>query len=330
MSKQVKKIKNRKISKQMSMSIVMVIVSVVILSISTYAWFLITNTPKAENITLMADTLGDLKIADIDDEGNPLEYGDEIDLTNTTDVKSYLSPVTTKDGISFFSPIYFEGKVTDLKEETDENRLHTKYVYEKEFYLRAGEAKENVDADKAKNYDIFLVGTSTDTTNGCYMVQNSMDTTGNVITAANSLRVSLTFENVIIDGVASDEKITVIYEPNCDKENEGEDGVNRAYFSYAGTDTESDKFGTYTTIQQYYDRSFVPNSNIQSRSEALCTIKEGEDVKVTMRIWLEGMDEDCVNEIAADEILGQIQFISEENLEQFEEETTEEETTASN
>ena len=171
----------------MSMSIVMVIVSVVILSVSTYAWFLITNTPKVENISLMADTLGDLKIADIKQDGTPDVYQDEIDLENKTDVKSYLSPVTTKDGINFFSPVYFEGEVSVLKAEIDEKRLHTKYVYEKEFYLRAGEEKQKVDQNKAKNYDIFLVGTSTDLANGCYMVKNSNNNTGDVKTAANSL-----------------------------------------------------------------------------------------------------------------------------------------------
>ena len=121
MSKKVGKTNNRRISKQMSMSIVMVIVSVVILSVSTYAWFLITNTPKVENISLMADTLGDLKIADIKQDGTHDTYGDKLDLQGKTDVKSYLSPVTTKDGINFFSPIYFEGKVEELKEETEEN-----------------------------------------------------------------------------------------------------------------------------------------------------------------------------------------------------------------
>ena len=31
-----------------------------------------------------------------------------------------------------------------------------------------------------------------------------------------------------------------------------------------------------------------------------------------MRIWIEGMDEDCDNEIAADKMKGQIQFVSQE------------------
>lgn len=316
--------RRKKMSKQMSMSIIMVIVSLVILSISTYAWFLITNSPKAQNITLTADTLGDLKIADITAEDTPDTYGDSIDLTDTTGMKSYLSPVTTKDGLTFFSPEYSEGNVVGLNEETDETRLHTKYVYEKTFFLRAGKEKSEVDQNKAKNFDIYLVGTTTDSSNGCYMRQkNTSGTDGSEITAANSLRVSLTFE-----GGITGETVTVIYEPNVDKDNGGVAGTNMAFYRYVGAD--KDEYGAYSTIQQNYDKSFVPNSNVASRSVALDTIKEGEDIKVTMRIWLEGMDKDCMNDIAADQIIGQLQFISEENLNQFETGETETETTNGN
>ncbi len=297
----------KKMSKQMKMSVIMVIVSLFILSVSTYAWFLITNTPKVENISLTADTLGDLKIADTKKNGMPGTYGDKIDLADSSGVKTYLSPVTTKNGITFFSPVYLEGAVASLNKETDENRLHSKYVYEKTFYLRAGGEKDEIDQEQAKNYDIFLVGTSANSNNGSYMKQKGKSTSGNEITAANSLRISLTFE-----GGITGKAVTVIYEPNADRDNKGVEGTNMAFYTYNGKD--ADKYGAYATIQQNYDRSFVSNSNNPSRSIALDTIREGEDVKVTMRIWLEGMDKDCVNEIAADEIIGQIQFISEENL----------------
>ena len=45
-------------------------------------------------------------------------------------------------------------------------------------------------------------------------------------------------------------------------------------------------------------------------SEKLFTIKEDEDVLVTMLVWIEGTDDDCTNSIQMDEIIGNIQFIS--------------------
>lgn len=304
-----KKKKRLNLTKRTIMTILMIGISVLTISISAFAWFLITNTPKVENIELTADTIGTLMIAD--DVGNkPGEYSDTLDLQGKVKNSTYLSPVTTKDGLTFFAPIYTENKVTDLKKETNKTILDTKYVYEKTFYLRAGEDASQVDEDKAKIYDIYLVGSSADSNNGCYVRQKGTDGDGNEITAANSIRVSLTFE-----GGNSGDKVTVIYEPNSDKDNKGIEGKNMAYFAYGGADKAWKEYGAYKTIQQDYDKSFTANSNVSSRSTVLDTITEGKDIKVTMRIWLEGMDKDCVNQVAADEIIGQIQFGSEERFE---------------
>ncbi len=305
----VKKRKRLNLTKRTVMTMLMIGISIITISISAFAWFLITNTPKVENIELTADTIGMLQIAD-DAGGKPAEYKDTLDLQGKVKNSTYLSPVTTKDGISFFAPIYTENKVTDLRKETDKNVLGTKYVYEKTFYLRAGKDSTEVDEDKAKMYDIYLIGSSADTNNGCFIKQKDTKGKGNEITAANSVRVSLTFE-----GGNSGEAVTVIYEPNTDKDNKGVKGKNMAYFDYKGKDSNSKEYGAYATIQQNYDKSFTPNSNISSRSVVLDTITEGKDIKVTMRIWLEGMDKDCVNQVAADEIIGQIQFGSEERFE---------------
>ena len=58
-----KRKKQLNITKRTMMTIVMIGISVLTISISAFAWFLITNTPKVENIQLTADTLGTLKIA---------------------------------------------------------------------------------------------------------------------------------------------------------------------------------------------------------------------------------------------------------------------------
>lgn len=304
-----KRKQRREISKQTLMTMIMVVVSVATISISTYAWFLITNTPKAEQLTLTADTIGDLKIADVGTNG-PAEYANSLDLRNNVNNSTYLSPSTTKDGLNFFSPVYEEGAVVDLKAITEADLLNTKYVYEKVFYLRAGKHQDEVDQAKAKNYDIFLVGTSTNPANGCYI----KDLNGEQLSAANAIRVSLTFEGGITG------KKTVIYEPNAELHNKignvegGSFNIDKAVV----TVQTANEYGVYDTIKQNSDKSFVGSvDNGSTRSIPLYTIREGDDIEVTMRIWLEGMDMDCVNQIAEDKILGQLQFISEENLAQF-------------
>lgn len=331
--------KRNKTSKQMSLSIIMVIVSLIVLSVSTYAWFMITNTPKVKEITLSADTLGDLKIADtkknevtgedlVDADGNktPGNYGDEVDLTGVKMDNLYLSPCTTKDGLSFFKPIYTEGEVTGVEKVTDESQLHKKYIYEKDFYLKAG--GETVTAGAEKKYDIFFVGYSTKDGSGTYVDDKEKAE----ITASNAIRISFTFS-----GGNLENPVTVIYEPNSDRDNKGiteamgeaDDTKIANMANFVMNDPDAAEYGTigemygtdtpkakgYSTIKQFYeDHSFVPNSGIKTRSTSLVTIKEGEDIYVTMRVWLEGTDKDCTDGVAADRIVGQIQFVSEENI----------------
>lgn len=315
----------KRTSKQMCLSIAMVIVSLVVLSVTTYAWFLITNTPKVKKLGLNADTLGDLKIADVKVQNNvqkPGSYGDEIDLSGVTMDNLYLSPCTTKDGKAFFKPVYTEGQVTGVEQITDTVQLHKKYVYEKDFYLKAGGKAET---GREKDFDIFFVGYSTKSGSGTYVNDKDSDK----ITASNAIRISFTFTE------GNKKPVTVIYEPNCDMDNGGitESGAsgsqtaNMADFVMSSPDaqeygTKGEKYGTktpkekgYSTIKQNHNRhSFVPDSGNETRSTSLVTIKEGKDIHVTMRVWLEGTDKDCMDGVAADKLVSQIQFISEEHL----------------
>ena len=54
------------------------------------------------------------------------------------------------------------------------------------------------------------------------------------------------------------------------------------------------------------------NAELKAQSQPICTITEGVDVEITLRMWVEGMDKDCMHDIAADKMIGQIQFISKE------------------
>ncbi|MBE5926806.1 MAG: hypothetical protein E7270_07585 [Lachnospiraceae bacterium] len=266
---------------------------IVIGTTGVYAWFSVSNRARVENLALIADHQGNLRIAD--DTGNgPGEYKDTLSLTETNEngLNTILSPVTTMDGVKFFSPEYNPSTQTveSVSEITDHEELTKFYVYEKTFYLRAGTDDRETIANINRKYDVALYGVnSTNKVNGCYMYQSEGE---NGDTAANSIRVSFTLE----DGT------TYIYEPNCDVNNtddtRAKDAVNIVY-------------GRYDTYRQRENGVFEisPKAN---ESEKLFTIDENVDIKVTMRIWIEGTDVDCTNSIAADNILGQIQFVSTE------------------
>lgn len=277
--------------------VLMALLLVVVGSVGTYAWFSVSNRARVENLALIADHSGNLQIAD--DLGNgPGTYSDVLDLTKATGASemanTILSPVTTKDGVNFFAPDYnsLTQSVDSVTAITNRQELNKYYIYEKTFYLKAGAVNSNNVGAIKRVYDIALYGVNNNNrNNGCFIYQPSAQ--GD--TAANSIRISFTLDN----------GTSYIYEPNYDvhnlDNNRAHDGVNNEY-------------GRYRTYQQRSNGSFVvsPKTN---ESEKLFTINENVDVKVTMRIWIEGTDIDCTNSIGADSIAGQIQFISTERKE---------------
>lgn len=281
--------------------LLMCLLYLAVLSTATYAWFTMNNKPKVLNLALSAAAAGDLLIAD-DLGGGPGEYDEELDLKTATQKfpmdEVQLNPVTTADGEVFYAPVYTGKTVTDVKEITDLDELNQQYVYEKTFYLKAGSLKnsrgERVTRGAMKTYEIMLLGPERagEEVSGCSIRQaDGASSTVPGDTAANSIRVSFEVEGQDI----------VIWEPNSDRHNSD---TEKAIDNVRGT------YGTYKTLQQTSDGGFIGGE--EGNSEKLFEIEEEQDVKVTMRVWMEGTDEDCTNSNELDELIGNIQFISSE------------------
>ncbi len=281
--------------------LLMCLLYLAVLSTATYAWFTMNNKPKVLNLALSAAAAGDLMIAD-DLGGGPGEYDEELDLKTATQKfpmeEVLLNPVTTKDGQMFYAPVYTGKAVSDVKEITDQDELNQQYVYEKTFYLKAGSLKNSkgkrVSQGAMKTYEIMLLGPEQagEEVSGCWVRQaDGVTSTTPGDTAANSIRISFEVEGQEI----------AIWEPNSDKHNSDPEKA---------IDNVKDSYGTYKTLQQTSDGNFVNGE--EGNSEKLFEIEEEQDVKVTMRVWMEGTDEDCTNSNELDEIIGNIQFISSE------------------
>jgi len=291
------KTKNRKKKIRLMLTICLLIMA---LSGVTYAWFEQGNRLKVTNLSLMASGSEILEIAD--DLGNgPGEYESKLDL-NVTEGK--LEPVTTKNGTSFYAPVYVGNTVVSVKPITDDKQLDL-YIYEKSFYLRVRQNTDSEDGiivSEGKVYDVFLAGTSTNLENGGTHVYQLPDVNGGTTeldTAVNAIRIS--FE--LGDGTV------VIYEPNADRTNRD---TNRA------EDQVKNEYGRYETYKQAMDGRFMDSENSQN-SPKLFQMKENEDVKVTMRVWIEGTDLDCTDSIAWDKMMAMFEFFSKEVSDQNEE-----------
>lgn len=267
---------------------------VAVLSTATYAWFTLNNKPRVFNLALTAGGAADLLIAD-DLGGGPGEYSDKLDLqtANQTPVAMMdmeLNPVTTDNARTFYEPVYEGSSVTSVKEITDVAELNKSYVYQKTFYLKAGSIKTRSGkkvSSNVKSYDIMLLGPEQgEQYSGCVIRQKAGS--GAEASAANSIRIAF-----IVEG--QDE--IPIYEPNSSQHNGGDKAVNAV------------SYGNYKTLKQPFPGGeFADGEN--GNSKTLFTIREEEDVLVTMLIWIEGTDDDCTNSIQLDDIVGNIQFTS--------------------
>lgn len=269
---------------------------VAVLSTATYAWFTLNNKPRVFNLALTAGASADLLIAD-DLGGGPGEYGEKLDLREARQDpvamdEVELNPVTTADAKTFYEPVYTGSSVTDVREITDLVELNQSYVYQKTFYLKAGSLKtrsgRKINA-RERFYDIMLLGPRQDDEfSGCVIEQAAGSSTEGGATAANSIRIAF-----IVEG---EDEIS-IYEPNSAQHNGGDKATNAV------------NYGTYETMKQPASGGDFEDGE-GGNSKRMFTIKEEEDVLVTMLIWIEGTDDDCTNSIQMDEIVGNIQFIS--------------------
>lgn len=275
--------------------LLIVLLYAAVLSTATYAWFTLNNKPRVFNLALSAGGSADLLIAD-DTGGGPGEYSEKLDLKAARQdpvrmEEMELNPVTTKDAKTFYQPVYTGKAVTDVKE-IKEDELYKTYVYKKTFYLKAGSLKNKsgrkTSATK-KSYDIMLLGTKQEEENsGCVIKHVAGSPSEGGATAANCIRIAF-----IVEG---QDQIPV-YEPNSNQHNSGDKATNSVDYGIKDTLKQPSEGGEFEGGENGY-------------SKKLFTIKEEEDVKVTMLVWIEGTDDDCTNSIQLGEIMGNIQFIS--------------------
>lgn len=289
----------KKPQKSLKSRLVICLLYIAVLSAATFAWFTVSNKPKVLNLALVANAAGDLLIAD-DLGTGPGVYSDELNLKEARQSpvemeRVRLQPVTTVDVKTFYEPVYDGDRVVDTREITDQTLLHENYVYQKTFYLKAGNmrnASTGIAASRVKYYDILLLGPEqTEEYTGCSIQQKEGMYLEGTSTAANSIRIAF----VLDDG----QNPIAVYEPNSSRHNGGDFAVNALDARYGG----------YATIQQPVAGGEFSGGDGRN-SDVLFTIREDADVKVTMLVWIEGTDEDCTNSIQMDEIVGNIQFVS--------------------
>lgn len=294
-TKEHKKNRRREIRNALTMTFVMV----AMLSTATYAWFTLTDSPTVTGLQMTAATSSGLKVC----ESENGTYVDAVAIaTNSAHNKNpqELRPVTyTSTGKVFQKPVYEGNAVTSLENlATDALEGHVaKYVY----YLK-GEAEGNASTlnvglitGDPKQSASAVVEQGIAKAAGSFVRQRANSTDDTEQDAANAIRIGLLIGN------STD---LIIYEPNC--------GIDDGVGSSASTVDATRQSPTSNVISNgdglicnTGGTANTPNTNV---SDSLFTLTNNTATKVTMYIWLEGTDADCVDEIQTDEMEAQIQF----------------------
>ncbi|MDD3204421.1 MAG: hypothetical protein PHS74_01610 [Lachnospiraceae bacterium] len=200
---------------------------------------------------------------------NGSEWNSTVALPSGEKTLVPVSPAGT--GAAFGKPIYAGNKVTGLETLTDDVATAS-YLAKYKFFLKAvGDGTVKV---------CLLGGTGSDATGSFVKRKEAGSST---LAAANTIRIGFK--------TTSDWKT---FEPNTDAHNTGGKKADTTMTEAAGDFCEKT------------DGTFTDTSSKTSRT--VFTITGGNSLEIDMYVWIEGTDQDCVDEIQTDKLIGQLQF----------------------
>ncbi len=298
---------------------------------STFAWLAISRTPIVSDLGLTIVTDSRLEIAP-DVNGQPGEWELSLDLSNLLSDIAPLRPVTySKENKALYATLYDvdgrnTGKTVALSDEQHANVKASDvpvgtnvygYYMAVTFWVR-GPQEASISLAKATEIREGVAGS------GTYILGNPVwdEETNQHINGGRGLEtaIRLGFRCVETDfnGRPIGDTTFTVYEPNCDKHVNGEDGYVETQSIDGGALADEKSLVRQTasswkeTSPALSDEVIYDFGEFQDETK-LFRVSAKSMVKVTLYLWLEGRDVDCINftSSGATSILGSIQFTSE-------------------
>lgn len=283
-------------AKKIRSVVMMTLLCVLLMSAATYAWFTLSNTSKVSNMTMTVGDVTGLQVADVTDANNtngPTQESEWVAATKAVTFKGKLLPAHSDDGISIYEPVYDESgavsslsgtastkKLTRTSEANDEG-----YFVEHTFWIRAqgpngGKTKVQLDKGENLNSGIYEENTGKKAA-GTYSLSKAPGKNGILPSAA--VRISLSAAG----------GSTKIFEPNSDFD---------SVATEKATDNSQKNVPANTITQSY------TSGEITSTDKIVFELENNKATLITLRLWLEGVDQQCGNEISAKDIISQLKF----------------------
>ena len=268
-------------------AVVMMCVMVAMMSTASYAWFTMTSSPTVTGMEMTAASTGGLQISNTQNSG----YADAI-VTNDPDAKVLkpVTPLTTSPG-TFQAPVYSGNEVvavTSLESITD-------YVAKYTYYL-----KSNAD-ESPKTLNIGIVCGNVDQAGDMGVTGQTSNLKGSIVRKTPGSAKDGIHHAIRVGIVPEGSSVMYIWEPNNDGNISGKAATD-------STGINLDAHVSSTMVGNITKGSIGASALDQKTSGGLFTMTEGSIKPVDVYVWLEGTDEQCVDEIQAGELQVQLQF----------------------
>ncbi len=306
--------------------VMMLMVCVMLLSAATYAWFSLSNLARVSNLTMTVSEADGLRVAlNKGTDDNPTtpaesEWSGSISLAETV-VNGVLKPATTANGLIFQRPQYSdEGVVTgfitgdsvNMLDKTNTANLANAaegYYCRYTFWMEALKEDAVVHLSRGANLD-------QDSRTGTYIVRNAAKRAEKTAAqqAKSAVDATLATRVSIIAGTMgatapttseNDYHAYKIYEPFAAAHTLGATSVSQA--SVSPTLASVYPATADYIMKQNADGTFAGGTTAGG-SQGLFKLKADTPTLITLYIWIEGSDEDCINQIELDDLIMQLQF----------------------
>ncbi len=283
---------------------------------SGYAWLEISRTPIVSDLELTVMSESNLEIAP-DVNGLPGEWGLSLDLSNLLQDITPLRPVTfSKENKALYATLYDldgrnTGKTVALTDAVNANVKATGnpvednkgYYIALSFWVR-GAQNCTVSLTPAQEVSEGVAGSGTyvigkpvwdEETQSHYNGGKGLET---------ALRLGFRCQTTDSNGRPLEDPRFLVYEPNCDTHVTAPGGYIDSPSIDGGVLVEPDDLIRQTTSTWDETAPVLSDEVVYSLGEfekkpSLFTLKIGNMQKVTLYIWLEGRDVDCINVASA-------------------------------
>ena len=321
--------------KDIRSAVTMMCVMAAMLSTATYAWFTMSDSATVTGLEMTAKTSDGLLVStDQKEWASAIDLradGEEVEaLEATTVISSTLVNALDVSGNAVLSPNFNEPvyssdgyAVTALTAMQAGEKFNEKAI-KKTFFIKEGSGNAvNVGIEVA---DLGAILTQVNAgvglesgkpkVDGSFVALKGTNYTGTSATnddAIEAVRIGFVIYNEDENGAAGTTELK-IWEPNCDL------GV-LSTAKFATNDVGESNAALQATIASAYDGKIMEKSgdtytavNPETKtSDAFISIPAGaggDGIRVDIFMWFEGQDPSCVNEIMADTVIGQLEFVA--------------------